>query len=155
MWLPEQLIQIARKRMNKKENWPVEDNSLYAQLRLVITAECALAGNKDLTVEQKIVQAKGFRDRAWEIRQELIARNKQRRGEYVSPLAQLLSDRPKEEHLVAEDILNNDNDYKYKSDKIKALLKGGINSMVVANILNMRSDMTVTVSYVEQIKKTL
>ncbi len=73
----------------------------------------------------------------------------------LEKIAEILVGRTAEELEIAKDILYNDRDYKYKSDKVKAYLKGSIRPDYIVNILSLRKETVVNLSYVESIKKQL
>jgi len=60
-----------------------------------------------------------------------------------------------EQRELAKDILFDDLNYKYKSDKVKAFLKGGVQPNNILFIMSKREETMVTESYIKSIKEKM
>ena len=84
---------------------------------------------------------------------ELTNQEDKTKKQALNSIEEILKGREPEEIEVAKNILNNDNDFKYKTDKVKAFISGGVKVGQIVAIMNLRKETTVTMSYVETIKK--
>lgn len=109
--------------------------------------------NAHLTKEQKLELKRELMFKKDEVRKEIMEIKRQQSASYISPLTTILSGRSKEELNIAEEIIKNDLEYPYKSDKVKGFLKFGVSLNQIVLALNTRKETQVTLSYVEQISK--
>lgn len=126
----------------------------FEKLSNLIVYECNLLKKRNKTQED-FKKIKSLRVEQNKIRESIKKIEREYKANYESPLAEYLPDRSREEHLVAEEILNNDVEYKYKSDKVKAFLNAGVGVREIFLILQMREETNVTESYINSIKEKL
>ena len=129
-------------------------NNKRIDLNKLTSEYCNLLKKQDKTVEQKN-RLKEINLEINEIRKDILTSQKFDKENYTSYLSNLLPERTKEEHLYAEQILNDDTEFPYQSDKIKAFIKAGIQSQIIVQILNQRTGFDIKISYVESIKTKL
>lgn len=127
-------------------------DSLFEELHLLIHKECVMTAKRGKTAKEKEAIKANIRKQG-EIRAKIKHIEDDYKANYESPLAEILSDRTKEEHLIAENILKNINEFPYKSDKVKAFIKGGLNDGQIFQLMDMEKENNVTMSYIGQIRQ--
>lgn len=126
----------------------------FDRLNNLIVEECNLWKKRKKTQEDRdAIKANVKKQRA--IRDEIFALESDYRANYSSPLSEILPNRSREEHLVAESVLSDMVEYPYKSDKVKAFIAGGVNDSEIFQLMDLTRENNVTMSYINSIRTKL
>ncbi len=128
---------------------------LYLILNKLIQEECDYLKKDGRRTQEDLKRLREINREQQEVREKISKYNKEWESNYKSPLEEILSNRTKKEYLVAENILKNKIDYPYKSDKVKALIAGGLEDSEIFTLMKLDKENNVTMSYIISIRAKL
>ncbi len=124
---------------------------LYLILNKLIQEECDYL-KKERKTQEDLKRLREINLEQQDVRAKISKYNEEWESNYKSPLEESLSNRTKEEYLVAENILKNKLDYPYKSDKVKAFIAGGLEDREIFTLMELDKENNVTIGYINSIR---
>jgi len=125
---------------------------LYAKLNVAVVEEESVYRHKKyakLSSDEKREKKKLLAREVQKLRNRLSVIRRKMYNIYQSPLAVILPDRSKDELIIAENILNNDQEFPYKTAKIRAFVVGGLITTEIERVMAERHEYSVTAAYIE------